>query len=103
MSGSEKYRPKGFRPHALARNKIGPHAPLSTGKEVAAARSSLDRQKIAQVLPCQQFTNARADIPAEILARGLSCVSQTWQLTREESPWREFARIPGNLRDLSKG
>jgi hypothetical protein len=36
MSGSEKYRPKGFRPHALARNKIGPHAPLSTGKEVPA-------------------------------------------------------------------
>jgi hypothetical protein len=71
--------------------------------QLAAARSSLDRQKIAQVLPCQQFTNARADIPAEILARGLSCVSQTWQLTREESPWREFARIPGNLRDLSKG
>src|SRR6266700_7080425 len=50
-------------------------------------------RKSWQVLPCQQFTNARADIPAE----------QTSQLTREQSPWPEFGWIPGNLRELSKG
>jgi hypothetical protein len=32
-----------------------------------------------------------------------SCVSPATQLKREWSLWLEFGRIPGNLRDLSKG
>jgi hypothetical protein len=39
--------------------------------------------KSRQVLPSERLINTRARIPAEILARGLSCVSPTSQLTRE--------------------
>jgi len=45
----------------------------------------------------------RATHSAEILALGPSCVSPTSQLKRERSASPEFAWIPGNLRDLSKG
>jgi hypothetical protein len=50
---------------------------------LAAAASSLDRQKSRQFLPSERLTNARASMPAEILALGLSCVSLTPQLKRE--------------------
>src|SRR5258708_34831876 len=60
-------------------------------------------RKSRQFLPSQRLSNARASIPAEILARGLSCVSATLQLKREWSLWPEFGRIPGNLCEFSKG
>jgi hypothetical protein len=50
---------------------------------LAAAGSSLDRQKSRQFLPSQRSTNARANIPADILALGPSCVSPAAQLKRE--------------------
>jgi hypothetical protein len=50
---------------------------------LATAGSSLDRQKSRQFLPSQRLTNARASIPAEILALGPSCVSPSPQLKRE--------------------
>jgi hypothetical protein len=50
---------------------------------LAAAGSSLDRQKSWQFLPSQRSTNARASIPAYILALGPSCVSHVPQLKRE--------------------
>jgi hypothetical protein len=49
---------------------------------LAAAGSSLDRQKPRRFLPSQRSTNAR-NIPADILALGPSCVSLTPQLKRE--------------------
>jgi hypothetical protein len=50
---------------------------------LAAAASSLDRQKSRQFLPSLRSTNARASIPADVLALGPSCVSLTPQLKRE--------------------
>jgi hypothetical protein len=59
-------------------------------------------RKSRQFLPSQRSTNARASIPADILALGPSCVSHTAQLKREWSLWSEFGWIPGNPCDLSK-
>ncbi|HEX2511098.1 MAG TPA: hypothetical protein VHK44_00700, partial [Xanthobacteraceae bacterium] len=60
-------------------------------------------RKSRQFLPSQRSTNARASIPADILALGPSCVSLTPQLKREWSLWSEFGWIPGTPCDLSKG
>jgi hypothetical protein len=60
-------------------------------------------RKSRQFLPSQRSTDARASIPADILALGPSCVSHTAQLKREWSLWPEFGWIPANLCDLSKG
>jgi hypothetical protein len=72
--------------------------------DLAAAGSSLDQPKIAAIPAISAIEQrARASIPAEILARGLSCVSATLQLKREWSLWPEFCWIPGNLCEFSKG
>jgi hypothetical protein len=55
MSGSEKYRPKGFRPQALARNKIGPYPPLSTGKEVPARVFTAALQQMTPMLAAKNM------------------------------------------------
>ena len=72
-----------------------------------AAGSSLDRPKIASIPAVSGMRlddqAPRATHSAEILALGPSCVSPTSQLKRERSASPEFAWIPGNLRDLSKG
>src|SRR5262245_31351340 len=72
--------------------------------DLAAAGSSLDQLKIAAIPAISAIEQrARASIPAEIVARGLSCVSATLQLKREWSLWPEFCWIPGNLCEFSKG
>jgi len=50
---------------------------------LAAAGSSLDRQKSRQFLPSQDRPMPAASIPADTLALGLSCVSHTPQFKRE--------------------
>jgi len=74
MSGSEKYCPKGFRLLALAGNKIGPYAPLSTGKEVPARIFTA---------ASQQYANARRKEYGR--AAILTCSSQHL-LARYECP-----------------
>jgi hypothetical protein len=51
-------------------------------------------RKSRQFLPSQRSTDARASIPADILALGPSCVSHTAQLKREWSLWSEFGGFP---------
>jgi len=68
--------------HALLALKV--QRKVSNGVAgLAAAGSSLDRQKPRRFLPSQRSTNARASIAAEILALGPSCVSPAPQLKRE--------------------
>jgi hypothetical protein len=68
--------------HALFALKV--QRKVSTGvAELAAAGSSLDRPNIAAIPAISAIANVRISIPAQMLARGPSCVSHTRQLNRE--------------------
>src|SRR5205807_8977311 len=80
--------------HALFALKV--QRKLSNGVAgLATAGSSLDRaENRGQFLPSQRLTNARASIPAEILALGPSCVSPSPQLKRDSLCGRNSAGFP---------